>query len=397
MRGAAFLLIVNFAIGLSFAVAFIAAARRSESRLGYWCAGGFLAAASTVAIESFAPYIPWPQLTSFLSFSLFLLALTLIASGLQRHFNRDGRIRTIWILYALSIASHPLIIYHLPRDSSAHAFSYQGSSVLIAAIGSAIILRNKVLRPIDRAVGTVLALCSLQFLAKAALATAITTGQSVQTYVVSTYAQFSQTTGAILSLLLGLSLLGLVIVEVMSRAAAEAQIDGLSGVLLRKAFLKQGRDIITEATASLPCCFIMADLDHFKSVNDRFGHAAGDEVLRHFGQILNNLTAGKGACGRLGGEEFAIVLPQTDEGKARLFIHAVMSSLAEHPFDLVPKNARITSSFGAVVCGHAAELDVIMRCADQALYDAKRGGRDGYRFATGNPDLIATPAILVSG
>ncbi len=78
MHGATPLLIVNFSIGLFFAAAFIEFARRSEIRLGYWCAGGFLAAAAT---EALAPYFPWARLTSFLSFTFFLLALTLIAAG----------------------------------------------------------------------------------------------------------------------------------------------------------------------------------------------------------------------------------------------------------------------------------------------------------------------------
>lgn len=396
MHGATFLLIVNFSIGLSFAAAFVAFAGRSDVRLGYWCAGGFVAAATTVAIEAFAPYIPWERLTSFLSFTSFLLALTLIAAGLWRHYRPDGRLSGIGALFLLSILSHQAVIYDLPRDSILHAFAYQGSSVLMAAIAAAAPLASRRRRPIDRAVGCVLALCSVQFLFKAGLATAITTGQSVHTYIVSTYAHLSQTIGAVLSLLLGLSLLGLVIVEAMGKAAAAAQIDALSGALTRKGFLEEGRNLLKAATPSAPCCFVMADLDHFKSVNDRFGHAAGDEVIQHFGGLLTRLASGQGVCGRLGGEEFAVLLERCDEGKARLFLQALMSAMAQHEFRLLPAGSRVTASFGAVVCRGGGTLDEAMRVADNALYAAKRDGRDCCRFHEIETASATDPQALVA-
>jgi len=396
MHGATFLLIVNFSIGLSFAAAFIAFARRSDVRLGYWCAGGFVAAATTVSIEAFAPYIPWERLTSFLSFTSFLLALTLIAAGLRRHYRPDGSLLPIAAIFLLSILSHRMVIYDLPRDSALHAFAYQGSSVLMAAIGAAAPLASRSRRPIEWAVGCVLALCSVQFLFKAGLATAITTGQSVHTYIVSTYAHLSQTIGAVLSLLLGLSLLGLVIVEAMSRAAAAAQIDALSGALTRKGFLKEGGDLLRRATPSAPCCFIMADLDHFKSVNDRFGHAAGDEVIHYFGGLLTGSASGQGACGRLGGEEFAILLPRCDESKARLFMQALMAAMSRQEFRLLPAGDRVTASFGAVVCHGDGNLDEVMRLADNALYAAKRAGRNCYRFHEIEAAAAAGPQLLAA-
>lgn len=380
MQGATFLLIVNFSIGLSFAAAFVAFAGRSDIRLGYWCAGGFLAAAATVATEAFAPYMPWERLTSFLSFSFFLLALTLIAAGLRRHYRPGCDLRAIAALYLLSVASHQAVIYDLPRDSLSHAFAYQGSSALMAAIGSAAVFSGRRLRPVDKAVGIVLALSSLQFLAKAGLASAITTGQSVHTYIFSTYAYLSQTAGAVLSLLLGLSLLGLVIAEVIARTTAEAQTDALSGALTRKAFLRESRELLATATPSAPCCFIMADLDHFKSINDRFGHAAGDEVIQSFGALLTGLASRQGLCGRLGGEEFAVLLAHCDEGKARLFVQALMSAMAQQEFGLLPAASRVSASFGAVVSDGAGRLDEVMRAADDALYAAKRAGRDCCRF-----------------
>lgn len=398
MHGATFLLIVNFSIGLSFAAAFMAFARRSGIGLGYWCAGGFLAAATTVGIEAFAPYIPWARLTSFLSFTFFLLALTLIAAGLRQHYRPDSRQRWIGAIFLFSILSHPTVIYDLPRDSLFHAFAYQGSSALMAAIASAAALASRRRRPIDRVVGLVLALCAVQFLFKAGLATVITTGQSVDTYIVSTYAYLSQTIGAVLSLLLGLSLLGLVIVEVMMKAAAVAQVDALSGALTRKGFLDRGSDLLKASTPSAPCCFIMADLDHFKSVNDRFGHAAGDEVIQVFGGLLTELASREGICGRLGGEEFAVLLARCDEGKARLFMQALMSAMADREFRLLPAESRVTASYGAVVCHGNGRLDDIMRMADDALYAAKRAGRDRYQFhRTDAATAVSPPPVATAG
>jgi diguanylate cyclase (GGDEF)-like protein len=118
----------------------------------------------------------------------------------------------------------------------------------------------------------------------------------------------------------------------------------------------------------------MADLDHFKTLNDTHGHEAGDRALRVFAQTLRaHLRANDLAC-RYGGEEFLVILPETDTFDAIEIIERVRDALraaAEHGG--VPS---VTASFGIAHSDDADDFDDLLRRADQALFGAKRGGRD---------------------
>jgi diguanylate cyclase (GGDEF)-like protein len=120
----------------------------------------------------------------------------------------------------------------------------------------------------------------------------------------------------------------------------------------------------------------MADLDHFKHVNDRFGHAGGDAVLRSVAAVLRSSIRSEDLVARWGGEEFILLLPETDRAGAWQAAEKVRLAVAarEIPVDATP--VRVTASFG--VAAHAPDrtLDSTIADADRALYRAKEEGRD---------------------
>ncbi len=117
---------------------------------------------------------------------------------------------------------------------------------------------------------------------------------------------------------------------------------------------------------------IMLDLDHFKRINDSFGHAAGDEVLRVFGRVLRDTVRGGDTVGRFGGEEFLVILPPP--GGADVLLRRVRAQwLAERPFPV---------TFSAGIAASAGDPDQTVNLADQALYLAKAAGRDQWTWAT---------------
>ena len=116
---------------------------------------------------------------------------------------------------------------------------------------------------------------------------------------------------------------------------------------------------------------IMLDLDNFKQVNDNFGHAAGDEVLRVFGSVLRGTVRSRDTVGRFGGEEFLIVL--APGGRGRPAPAAARQWLAERPLPV---------TFSAGIAVSAGDPDETVRLADQALYQAKEAGRDQWIWAT---------------
>lgn len=377
MRGATFLLVINFAIGLSFATAFLGLSWRSRIGLGFWCAAGFAAAAATVAVEAIAPLMASARLISGLSFAFLMSALTFIVIGIVRHYRPGMPLGPVMLVLAGSIALDLGVTYDLQRGTLVHGLAYQGPYALMTAIGAGIILCSRRRHRADLALAAVLGLCSLQFLFKAA-APLFSAGAApdVRSYVSSLYAYYSQTIGAVAALLLGLALLGVIIVEVVAEATGRLQRDSLSGVLNRAAFLDRAAATVNGLVPGQRAWLVMIDLDHFKSINDRFGHAAGDEVIRAVGGVLNALAPPGHLSGRLGGEEFCLLLPDTGEPEMTGTIEAVRAALRGASYTLVPDDVQVTASFGVASLGAEVRLDRAMRRADLALYRAKAAGRD---------------------
>jgi diguanylate cyclase (GGDEF)-like protein len=169
----------------------------------------------------------------------------------------------------------------------------------------------------------------------------------------------------------------------LARIAEQAVTDPLTGVRNRRGFTEAGVAAIARAArAGLPVAVVALDLDRFKAVNDTHGHAAGDAVLRDTaGALLSELRAGD-IAGRLGGEEFAVLLPGASLREASAMAERLRAALPDrvpHP----TAGARVTASFGVAEldavaeAGRAAQaLEAAVAAADTALYAAKQGGRD---------------------
>ncbi|MFZ4550731.1 MAG: GGDEF domain-containing protein [Aquabacterium sp.] len=133
-----------------------------------------------------------------------------------------------------------------------------------------------------------------------------------------------------------------------------------------------------------PLTILMLDVDHFKQVNDTYGHLAGDHVLTAVGQTIRERLRTQDLVGRLGGEEFLIVLPNTDEAGGKLLAEALREAIAEHNIHHDGEDIGVRVSIG-MYCHHPAgqsEPQDLIRAADAALYSAKSMGRDQVVMAT---------------
>ncbi|PDQ19180.1 GGDEF domain-containing protein, partial [Mesorhizobium sanjuanii] len=127
----------------------------------------------------------------------------------------------------------------------------------------------------------------------------------------------------------------------------------------------------------------------FKNINDNFGHASGDRVIEAFAGLLREAAADHHVAGRLGGEEFAIILPGTNLAAARLFAEGTRNAFGTLPVEGLPQDHRCTASFGVAELQPGEGFAGLTQRADEALYQAKRGGRDRVRISLGPVQPVA--------
>ena len=170
----------------------------------------------------------------------------------------------------------------------------------------------------------------------------------------------------------------------------QARFDSLTGCRNRRYFLEEVEsELKRSARFAFPCCLAVLDIDHFKAVNDQHGHAAGDVLLRHFAQTVSACLRASDSLGRLGGEEFALLLPQTALDGAVELAERVRVAVESSSVRCGRVDVRFTVSIGVEQWRGADDSveNLIVR-ADHAMYAAKHGGRNRVHVQVGSPSLF---------
>lgn len=157
-----------------------------------------------------------------------------------------------------------------------------------------------------------------------------------------------------------------------------AQADVLTGIYNRRYLMEQGNNLFKAAKRSnRPLSVMLFDIDHFKQVNDTFGHAAGDEVLRKMAVSALDKLRDIDLFGRIGGEEFAVVMPEAELEGAIKSAERLCKSISELEVEIDNETIRFTVSIGVTSLGPGDEsLEEIIKRSDEYLYIAKEGGRN---------------------
>ena len=185
-------------------------------------------------------------------------------------------------------------------------------------------------------------------------------------------------------LLIGLSLLLIHALRERRHFRQLSQTDPLTGLNNHTRFFERAEQLVSQQRQEprhRPLTLVMADLDHFKQVNDQYGHLVGDEILRSASATFRRALGEHGLLGRIGGEEFAACLPDHGTGAARLHLEELRRRLKESLGERLDRP--VTMSFGLAEQMPGESLESLRSRADQALYKAKNAGRDRVETAPG--------------
>lgn len=174
------------------------------------------------------------------------------------------------------------------------------------------------------------------------------------------------------------------LIRTVEKLEEVVNIDELTKLHNRRYLYVQGQIEVSRAQRyGRPVSVVMLDLDHFKQVNDVYGHASGDALLVAVARCCRNATRASDVVGRLGGEEFGIVLPETPHEAALTVAEKLRAGIAENAVDLGSVKLHATASLGvATLTAHDKGLEDLLRYADHAMYAAKQGGRNRVVAAT---------------
>jgi diguanylate cyclase (GGDEF)-like protein len=318
-----------------------------------------------------------PKLWALGAFATVLVGLVLLCAGISKLYGREinERFALVFVLASLGLCYS---IYDLPRGTVRQAFSYQSPFAVVVLTAAVMVFLSRRRQLIDRFLGIVLFVTGLHFLAKAGLAVLVGSGATAKDYVNTNYALISQSATGVLVVAVGLTLLAVLALEIMAEQRSESEQDMLSTLANRRGFDRRVQALLAQAPNGRHA-IILCDLDHFKRINDTYGHHCGDLVITGFGKLLRRSSPQNAAVGRIGGEEFAIFLPNTDRDSAVLFAQALRAATMTLPG--LPGDIIITASFGVSALTSLDGLADAFRQADIALYKAKNAGRNRVKLA----------------
>jgi len=382
LTGQFFISLLNPAIGLLFAAAFFMMwMNRRETYIAY-AAGAYVATAFAFLMQDVAPVMPM-ELQRLPANMAFLLTGALFAAAIIKRYGLPVPWREIAVAMAVSLAVFLWFLLGQPDIAARiYAISIGAGAIALMVVRALWPLDKPHL--IDRVLFWVAALAAINLIVRPVVLLSLTGGfanyDGFQQSIYWTTVQFSQ---AMVSVAAAISLMVAIAIDMVTELRAQAAGDTLSGLLNRRGFETEASAAMRRSTAGeAPAALLIADLDHFKAVNDTYGHAVGDAIIAAFGAHVRAIGPAGMIAGRIGGEEFAILVPGAGIEAGRQLAEAIRGGLHAACADRIPTALCPTTCIGISVGTGRTTLSQLMQQADQALYDAKRTGRDCVRSFT---------------
>ncbi|WP_409665197.1 diguanylate cyclase domain-containing protein [Sphingomonas parapaucimobilis] len=378
MNAAVYALIANSCMAALFVVTYgVIALSYSRQRAAAWFMVSYLLGFFTPICHLLVLYTDHVALFSVVGYGVFLGGILAMAVGIQAFVGRRPPWRLILLLWGAGLALR-LAIADGPRNTLPYELMFQ----LPFAIASFVVMltARQIAQggPIRAMLIGIFGVIGVHFLLKPWLVLTLGSGPTPKSYLSSVYAVVSQISTGVLLVAAGLCLMLLVIQKALEETILDAETDPLTGLTNRRGLYRAGPRMLAEAAMHEEGLHaLVLDLDHFKAINDRHGHATGDTVLVAFAQAVQALTAPDMLAVRMGGEEFAVLIPDADsdmqDNRATRLSDAIRDALKPFATQGLPG---LTVSGGIVRYQAGETLDELIGRADQLAYRAKRAGRD---------------------
>lgn len=378
MNAAVYALIANSCMAALFVVTYgVIALSYSRQRAAAWFMVSYLLGFFTPICHLLVLYTDHVALFSVVGYGVFLGGILAMAVGIQAFVGRRPPWRLILLLWGAGLALR-LAIADGPRNTLPYELMFQ----LPFAIASFVVMltARRIAQggPIRAMLIGIFGVIGGHFLLKPWLVLTLGSGPTPKSYLSSVYAVVSQISTGVLLVAAGLCLMLLVIQKALEETILDAETDPLTGLTNRRGLYRAGPRMLAEAAMHGEGLHaLVLDLDHFKAINDRHGHAIGDMVLVAFAQVVQALTAPDMLAVRMGGEEFAVLIPDADsdaqDNRATRLGDAIRDALKPFATQGLPG---LTVSGGIVRYRAGETLDELIGRADQLAYRAKRAGRD---------------------
>lgn len=283
-----------------------------------------------------------------------------------------------WIAQLIAFAAIMVLLwyfFYVSKNLLARVYTQNFGYGLILLYTAILLGGAKKKHSVDHALFWLLLIFAIQFFPRTLLTIGFSAPQGVEAFAASPFWQLLQLSLGVFAAALALTVLAATLTDVMDELRIERDKDSLTGVLNRRGFEERCSRLLGRRKNDR-WSLILCDLDRFKQINDTYGHSAGDTVLRTFGAILQENVRSGDLVGRIGGEEFALLLPATDMGDAISLATRLRKSISQTKFAFLPQSRSITASFGIAEWWQSESFSDVFEVADRRLYKAKSVARN---------------------
>lgn len=302
-----------------------------------------------------------------------------IATGAWALTKRAGQppyLGVMLVIYGLSAMTLAVAVVSTPDISSRLIIVNVGYGAMYLVLIMALLGAQR-REAIDKLIIVMYSLLGAQFMIRPVLTLLIEQSIPADVYRQSVYYSVLNLSLALVSLMAAMVLVAVCLYDQIRTVREQAELDGLTGLRTRRAFERDVVEMLERAKLEqVPVALVVADIDHFKAVNDVWGHQVGDVAIKQFGDIIKGTIRETDVAGRIGGEEFCILAWNCNGKAGSTLAERIRASFAQTQVGGMPDDHRLTASFGVASRNEGEGYGKLFARTDAALYRAKENGRN---------------------